>query len=364
LLTKRQLNRALLARQMLLERQKVKPLAAIERLMGMQAQVPRPPFGGLWTRLQNFERDDLLRLLREKKVVRATAMRGTIHLLTVGDYRMLRPALAAMLAGGATGVVGKRMGGTPAPDELLDLGRRFFGDTPGPFDEFRKLLKHTYPKCDERAMAYTVRMGLPLAMIPTDVAWGFPANAGFALAEKWLGQTIPAESPPLDAIVLRYLAAFGPATPSDAQTWSGLRTLREVFERLRPSLVTFTDEKKRELFDLPDAPRSDAESPAPVRFLPEYDNVLLAHADRSRIISDVDRKRIVTPNLMVIGTFLVDGFVAGSWKAADKKKTAALTLTAFTRLTKKTVSLLEAEGEAMLAFYFPDSKARSVSLAP
>jgi hypothetical protein len=362
-ITKRQLNRALLARQMLLERQKATPLAAIERLVGMQAQIPRPPFGGLWTRLDNFERDDLLRLLREKKVLRATAMRATIHLLTASDYCLLRPALAEMLAGGASSVVGKRLAGSPTREELLDLGRDFFGNTPGPFEEFRSLLKRTYPTGDERAMAYAVRLGLPLAMLPSDVTWGFPANAGFCLAEKWLGRKIPVESPPPEKIALRYLAAFGPATPADAQTWSGMRAWRQVFERLRPSLVTFTDEKKRELFDLPDAPRPDEDTPAPIRFLPEYDNVLLGHADRARIISDQDRKRILTANLIVIGSFLVDGFVAGGWKVADKKKTAVLTLTAFTKLTKKTVSQLEEEGVAMVRFYFPEAKAVSVAVA-
>ena len=137
-LGRRQLNRALLARQMLLERQKVTPLAAIERLVGMQAQVPRPPFGGLWTRLQRFEREDLLRLVRDKKAVRATAMRGTIHLLTAGDYRLLRPALAPILEAGARTIVGKRMTEAPGTEELLALGTDFFGNTPAPFREPRR----------------------------------------------------------------------------------------------------------------------------------------------------------------------------------------------------------------------------------
>jgi len=363
-LTKRQLNRALLARQMLLERQKTTPLAAIERLVGMQAQIPRPPFGGLWTRLQRFEREDLLRLIHEKKVVRATAMRGTIHLLTASDYRMLRPALAGMLAAGARTIVGKRMTEAPGTEELLDIGRDFFGNWPAPFDEFRKMLLFRYPELDVRAMAYTVRLGLPMVMVPTDAIWGFPSNAGFALAEKWLGQKIPVESPPLEKIVLRYLAAFGPATPADAQTWSGLRALRDVFERLRPKLVTFRDERKRELFDLPDAPRPDEGTPAPVRFLPEYDNVMLSHADRTRIVSDEDRKRVVTTNLIVIGSFLVDGFAAGTWKIGEKKKSVTLLLTVFRTLAKTTTAKLEEEGEAMIRFYFPEAIDHAVRVVP
>jgi len=340
-LSTRQLNRALLARQMLLERQKVTPLAAIERLVGMQAQVPRPPFGGLWTRLQRFEREDLVRLVRDKKVVRATAMRGTIHLLSASDYLMLRPALGQMLAAGANTIVGKRMTEAPATGELLAIARDFFGKTPAPFDDFRKVLQLKYPTHDVRALAYTVRMGLPLIMVPTDGTWGYPSNAGFALAEKWLGQKIPMDSPQLEKGVLRYLAAFGPASPADAQNWSGLRALREVFERLRPKLLTFRDERKRELFDLSDAPRPDGDTTAPVRFLPEYDNVLLGHADRTRIVSDENRKRLVTKNLIVIGSFLVDGFVAGAWKTEEKKKSATLVLTSFGKLSRETKAELE-----------------------
>src|SRR5207249_1632567 len=150
----------------------------------------------------------------------------------------------------------------------------------------------------------------------------FSSNADFSLAERWLGAKFPAKPMSLDALMLRYLAAFGPATPGDAQTWSGLRGLREVFERLRHKLVTFRDERKRELFDLPDAPRPDEDVPAPIRFLPDYDNLVLSHDDRTRILADEHRSRILTPNLQVRGSFLVDGFVAGSWSTKRQKKTA------------------------------------------
>ena len=353
-LTKRQLNRALLARQMLLERQKAAPLAAIAQVVGMQAQIPRPPFGGLWTRLKDFEREDLLRLIRDKKAVRATTMRGTIHLHTVDDYLLLRPALATFLASAANTVVGKRIQGVDV-EAIYETGREFFGETAASFDAFRKHLDTTHPKLDTRALAYTVRLGIPLVMVPTDVMWGFPGNAGFTLAERWLGRKVPTEYQ-LEKIVLRYLAGFGPATPADAQNWSGLRGLRPVFEKLRPRLVTFRDEKKRELFDLPDAPRPDEDTPAPVRFLPEYDNAVLGHADRTRIVSDEYRKRFVTTNLIVLGSFLVDGFGAGTWRTEEKKKVVTLLLRAFAKVTKRTISELEAEGEAMLRFYFPEAR--------
>lgn len=347
---------------MLLEREKIPTTAAIERLVGMQAQIPRPPFTGLWTRLQRFDREDLLRLLREKKAVRATAFRGTIHLMTTKDFLSLRPVLAPMLVGGASSIVKKRMSDVDH-DELLEKGRAFFGKTPAPFDSFRKLLEKEHPTLDIRAMAYTVRMGVPLVMVPDDGAWGFPRDAGFALAEKWLGATFPTKPTSLEALVLRYLAAFGPATPGDAQTWSYLKNLRPVFEALRPQLVTFRDERNRELFDLPDAPRPDEDTPAPVRFLPEFDNILLGHDDRRRIIADEHRPRIFLKNLQVLGAFLIDGFVAGAWKTERKKKDAVLTLTPFVPIPKKTVAALEQEGEALLGFLEPDAANRAVQVA-
>lgn len=347
---------------MLLEREKISTTAAIERLVAMQAQIPRPPFMGLWTRLQRFEREDLLRLLREKKAVRATAMRGTIHLMSTKDFLSFRPVLAPMLVDGANSIVGKRI---PHVDReaLLEKGRAFFGKTPAPFDGFRKLLEKDHPALDIRAMAYTVRMAVPLVMVPDDATWGFPRDAGFALAEQWLGAKFPAKPMSLEAVVLRYLAAFGPATPSDAQTWSALKNLRPVFEALRPKLVTFRDERERELFDLPDAPRPGEKTPAPVRFLPEFDNILLGHDDRRRIIADEHRPRIFLKNLQVLGAFLLDGFVAGSWKTERKKKEAVLTLTPFVPIPKKTVAALEQEGEALLGFLEPDAANRAVHLA-
>jgi hypothetical protein len=353
-LTKRQLNRGLLSRQMLLEREKFAPLAAIEKLVAMQAQIPRPPFMGLWTRLKDFDRLDLLRLLREKKAVRATSFRGTIHLMSTKDFLAIRPALSEMLERGASSIVARRMGGVDVM-ALHQEGREFFGKTATPFDEFRRHLEGKFPKQDVRAMAYTVRMGVPLVIHAADTDWGFSANADFGLAEKWLGAQFPAKPMSLETLVLRYLAAFGPATPGDAQVWSGLRGLREAFEKLRPKLVTFRDERKRELFDLPDAPRPDEDTPAPVRFLPEYDNVLLAHDDRTRIVADEHRGNVFLKNLQVVGTFLVDGFVAGTWKLECKKKSAVLALKPLAPIVKKSASALEMEGDALLRFLEPDA---------
>jgi hypothetical protein len=357
------LNRALLARQSLLERQSATALSVVEQLAGMQAQVPRPPFIGLWTRIAGFRRDELLTLFRKKKVVRATAMRGTIHLLSTKDFLHFRPRLADVLVRGAESIVGKRLGGADI-EPFYKAGREFFGRRSAPFEDFRAVVEARFPKLDTRAIAYTVRMGLPLVMVPSaDDRWGFPSNADFTLADAWLKKAVPASAPDVESIVLRYLAAFGPATPADAQTWSGLRNLRPVFEKLRPRLVTFRDEKKRELFDLPNAPRPDADTPAPVRFLPEYDNVALSHDDRTRMIADEHRGKLILKNLIVVGGFTVDGFIAGTWRVDVRKTEATLSVTPFAKLSKAAAADVFAEGERLLEFVEPDAVTRVVKVA-
>src|SRR6185369_5179811 len=365
LLTNRQLNRALLARQMLLARTETGALNAfsvVERLAGMQAQVPRPPFVGLWTRLAGFRREDLLTLLHRRQVVRVTAMRGTLHLMSARDYISLRGSLQPGLTRGMLSILRERTAGIDLA--ALDReARAFFGGAPATFDAFRDHLKARDPECDERALAYTIRTHLPLVQVPTETAWGFPAAADFAMADAWLGTPVSTEPASAEALVLRYLAAFGPATPGDAQVWSGLQGLRDVFAALRPSLVTFRDERKRELFDLPGAPRPidpEDDTPVPVRFLPEFDNLVLSHDDRRRILADEHRPLVVTKNLQVKATFLVDGFVAGIWKTERKKKTAALIIEPFGALAKKTRAALEEEGDALLRFLEEDAAEREV----
>lgn len=289
-------------------------------------------------------------------------MRGTLHLMTAADYVALRGALQPMLTKGMQAILRERAQDLEM-DALQAEARTFFGGAPATFDALRDHLKAKHPKADERAMAYAIRMHLPLVQVSTDDAWGFPASADFALAEDWLAKKVPTGEAPAHALVRRYLAAFGPATPRDAQVWSGLQSLREAFEELRPELVTFRDERKRELFDLPDAPRPAEDSPAPVRFLPEFDNLVLAHDDRTRVIADEHRPRVTLKNLQVRATFLVDGFVAGAWKVERKRKAATLVLEPFGKLARKTVSELEREGDALLRFVEDDAEVREVRCA-
>ena len=286
-------------------------------------------------------------------------MRATLHLMTAPDFVALRGALQPALSRGFR-TIAKGRKATLDLEALDALGRAFFGKTAAPFDALRETIKTRYPKGDERAMAYAIRCTVPLVQVPDDSPWGFPAQAGFTLADTWLKKKVPAADAPARALVRRYLAAFGPATPADAQAWSALQGLREVFEAMRPELVTLRDERKRELFDLPEAPRPEEDTPAPVRFLPDFDNLVLSHADRTRVIAPEHRTRLTTKNLLVPATFLVDGMVAGTWKVECKKAVATLLLTPFGALPKKIKNEVEAEGDALLRFMEPDAGTRVV----
>ncbi len=365
-LSLRELNRATLARQMLLSREKrtkATALRVIERLAGMQAQWPKPPYIGLWTRIEDFARDDLTRLFVRRDAVRATMMRGTIHVVSTKDYVRWRSAIQPLLTRGMRSILREHADAIDL-NALVAEARAFFAEEPRTFTELREHLvkrKHQ-PKIPERAMGLAVRYHVPLAMVPNDAPWGFPASADFAVAESWIGKPI-GTSDETEALVLRYLAAFGPATVADVQEWSGLSGLREVVERLRPKLVTFRDARKRELFDLPKAPRPDADVDAPVRFLPEFDNVILGHADRSRFIAEEHRSFVFLPGLRVLQTFLVDGMVAGTWKSERTKRAATLVVEPFGTLTKKAERDVATEGEALLRFVESDADAFDVRFA-
>ncbi len=204
-------------------------------------------------------------------------------------------------------------------------------------------------------MRYTVRTHIPLIQVPTDTRWSYPGNPKFTLAEAWLGQPIPTDEN-VRELIFRYLAAFGPATAADVQTWSGLGQLKDVLKQLRSELVTYRDERKRELFDVPDAPVPDANTPAPPRFLPEFDNLLLAHKDRTRVVADEHRSKVYLPGLRVAATILIDGFVGGVWKTEQKKGAAVLTIEPFEPLNPVDQAALREEGERLLRFVEPAAK--------
>ncbi|MHB8625955.1 MAG: winged helix DNA-binding domain-containing protein [Aggregatilineales bacterium] len=354
-LTLRELNRATLARQMLLERASLPIPAAIERLVGLQAQLSAAPYVGLWTRLHDFRRDDLASLIESRRVVKATFLRATLHLLTAEDYLLLRTTLLPVLIG-ASETIAKRRGETALDVEsLLTAARRYLTETPRTFAEISKMLTELHPDTDLGSMRYTIRTHLPLVQVPVSGGWSYPGNPKFTLAETWLGQPISTEDN-LRTLVFRYLAAFGPATVADIQTWSGLVKLKDVVDKLKPELVTYRDEKGRELLDLPDIPLPAADTPAPERFLPEFDNLLLSHNKRTRIIADEHRSKVYLPALRVAATILVDGFVHGAWKIEKKKSVATLTIEPFAALTKQNRAALTEEGERLVRFVEPDAK--------
>jgi hypothetical protein len=348
ILTLRALNRATLARQMLLERAALPIAEAVERAAGLQAQVPAPPFVGLWTRLPDFGRDDLTALLERREIVRATLMRSTIHLVTADDYALFRPALQPALDRALSAFFGKRAKGLDA-ERIVSAARASLEEEPRTFAELRGLLSGLYPGADPDAMGYVVRTRLPLVQIPSG-AWGYSGNIRYTLAEDWLERPLADPEMGFRHLVHRYLAAFGPATVQDLQAWSGLVRLKDWMEELRPELRAYRDERGRELLDLPDAPLPDPDRPVPPRFMPEYDNLVLSHADRTRVIADADRPKVFLSAGRVRSTILVDGFVRGAWGIERARGSATLLIEPFAPLAKEERSALAQEGERLVRF--------------
>lgn len=365
MLSRDDLNRATLARQMLLERASgIGVVDAVQRLAGMQAQEPRHPFAGLWMRLEDFDEAALrAALLEERSVVRATLMRSTLHLVSAADYAALRPALQPPAAV-ALRVLGARSKGLDV-DRVLPAARALLAGTPLTFDEIRARLVERFPDVDDRALGYAVRTLVPLVMVPREAErWGFGrGGAQFTLAEEWLGEGLAEEAASARALVRRYLGAFGPASATDAGAWSGIGGMKDVLEAMRDELEVFADSSGRELFDLPGAPRPGADAAAPPRLLPEFDNLMLAWNDRSRVIAGKHRPRVTTKNLRVRATFLVDGRVAGVWTIALKRRVATLTLEPFASVATGARRELEAEAQRLARLIEPDAKDHAVAFA-
>ncbi len=362
-LSLRQLNRATLARQMLLAREASGVEAAVARLLAMQAQWPRPPYVGLWTRLARFERAQLDALLAKRAVVRATFLRGTLHLVTAADYAALRATLQPSLDAGLSSILKDRLDGLDV-GRLEATARGHFAGEPLTFEELRDRFLAADPKADERAMGYAVRMRVPLVMVPdAEEAWGFASKARFTLADTWLKHEVATDGPArLADLVTRTLAGYGPAAVTDLQAWTGIKNLKDAVESLRPRLRVFRDERKRELYDLANAPRPAAETPAPLRLLPEYDSLIATRADE-RFVAKADRKSVYLSALRIAATVLVDGFVAGTWKLDETKGVASLTLTPLRAWSPAVRREAGGEAEALLAFAHPGARRREVRIA-
>src|ERR687898_1300880 len=346
----RELNRAALERQMLLRRRKLSAVEAIEHLVGMQAQAPAPPYVGLWTRLEDFRPDELGRLILERRAVRIALMRNTVHLVSARDCLALRPLVQPVLDRTLFSTRANRAHLEGVDTEaLVAAGWALLEERPRTAKELGEQLQEQWPERDPAALARAIRHLLPLVQVPPRGVWGKSGPAAHTTAESWLGSPLD-PAPSIEDVVLRYLGAFGPATVKDVQTWSGLTRLGEVVERLRPRLRTFRDERGRELFDLPDAPMPDPDTPAPSRFLPEFDNLILSHADRTRFIAEEYRKALASRNGMVPAAFLTGGFVQGTWKTERSRGRASLEIKPFEPLAKEDRDALAEEGEILLRF--------------
>jgi hypothetical protein len=358
-LTVRALNRATLERQSLLRRRATPVPEMLERLVGMQAQTPHTAYVGLWGRIDGFRPEELSDRLLDRSVVRLALMRGTIHLVTARDAWGLRALVQPVLDRAQRGQFGKRLAGVDL-DRVVEMGRTFVDEAPRTFRALGDHLLTQWPEHDRMALEQTVRAGIPLIQVPPRGLWGRSGPVAHTSIEAWLGAP-PAEPLTLDTMVARYLGAFGPASVMDVQAWSGLTRLGEVVERLRPGLETFRDEHGRELFDLPEAPRPDADTPAPPRFLYDFENLLLSYADRTRAIPPGFERDPEARTQESLSTFTVDGFVRGTWRLDRGRDAATLVVTpSGPALSKPEVAALTDEGESLARFLAPDAATRDI----
>ena len=347
----RALNRALLERQLLLSRRALSVPDALEHLVGLQAQNPNGPYFGLWSRLSEFHPDDLAGRIDRRVVVRIALMRWTLHVVTANDCVRLRPQTQPVMERRMRALFGRQLVDVDL-DRLVALGRELVEAQPRSLGDVGRLLAQEWPGYEPSLLGNALAALAPLVHVPPRGMWGRNGRAVQTTAERWLGRPLDAAGPP-DELLRRYLAAFGPATVDDMRTWSGLRGIGCVIERLRPRLLSFRDEHGHELFDVPGAPLPDPATPAPPRFLPECDNAVLAHADRARIVCDAHRRSVTAHK-----TFLVDGFVRGTWKIIRAPKVSTLVISPLAPIEREDRLALAEEGAQLLAFSAGDEDIR------
>jgi hypothetical protein len=336
-LTLRELNRALLERQMLLKRKRLGVQEAVERLCALQAQYSLSPYIALWSRLTGFQRDELTRALEEREVVKSTLFRITLHITSARDY----PYFAAAFLPAA-----QEMTARVTPEQTAKLSRKVHAAS-------KKPLTHEQLEAlaaEEMGGRWRTRILAPLLHLPPSGTWRFWGTPTLLGMKTWLGVDLPDREEGAKRIVERHLAAFGPATQQDLLRFAGVRVgdLRPGLERLE--LRAFRDERGRKLLDLPRAPLPDGETPAPIRFLPKWDSSILAYAppERTRILPEKFRSTVIRKNGDVLPTVLVDGFVAATWNI-DRKR--GLEIEPLRRLTKAERAEIDEEGERLVEFF-------------
>ena len=359
-LTDRQLNRATLARQMLLERSDIGPADAVRFLGGLQAQQSNDPYIALWSRLNGFRHEDLTALIVDRTLARATTMRGTLHLHTADDLIGVRALVGDFLKGIWKSNFLKRFGEEDQKKVLRAGVKLLDANAPMTAGTLGKALKEKFPTAEPLALSMLLQVTETLVQVPPTRVWGNGSAPMLTRVENWLP---PPHTRPLSRVdlVRRYVRAFGPASVNDMQIWCRLTKLGAEFEALRHELVTFESEDGRVLYDFPDAPRPAADTPAPVRFLPLYDNVYLGYDNRRRMLQEADMKRG-----NVLAEFkpavLVDGIVSAGWSVEAKKGAARLVVEPYHKLSKRDQQEIRTEGLAFLSFMQADAKSYDVEI--
>lgn len=355
-LSLRQLNRTLLVRQMLVERVELNPFELVRHLVAVQGQEPNWPYVGLWARLNGFRHEDLAALLRDRRLVRSTMIRRTVHLADAEDFRWLRPTVRPVVHAALQAPYYRAEIEGIDLDELAAAGRELLSGREMSRAQLGRLLAERFPDRHTRRLAESVEVLVPVVHGPDTGAWGAWRNRSVTIniAEEWIGAPM-AEAQP-ETLILRYLAAFGPASVADVQAWAGVTKLAAVMDGLRPRLRVFRDEFGKELFDLPDAPLADANLEVPVRFLPAFDNALLGHKDRRRVIDDEDRNRIAKVASAGVPMYLVDGFVHGRWSLVGD----TVRIQPWHPLSAADEDAVRAEAEHLLGFIAPEATGKVV----
>ncbi|HET9415916.1 MAG TPA: winged helix DNA-binding domain-containing protein [Candidatus Limnocylindria bacterium] len=355
------LNRATLARQLLLERASMSPYDAISHLVGLQAQTATSWYLTLWSRLRDFDPAATGRLLMDRRIVRSWFMRATIHTVTDEDAPVLRAFTQPTIDRAIRGKWAQALAGI----DLAEMQRtiRDFVTTPRTPGELVAHLAERWPGPDSLTMTNAAKAIVPLVQVPPRGVWNRAGMVRFAAMDDWLDRPVPPKVDPAP-ILRRYLAAYGPASAADAQVWSGVTRLGEVFDRMRDELVIFRDSAGRELYDLPDAPRPDSDTPAPPRFLADYDNLLLSHADRSRFATPGLREALTYRSGPIPGALLVDGRMVGAWHLRTDGALTTVVIGVAQPLAPDDEAAVRAEADAMLEFSRPAAGQRAVEIGP
>lgn len=360
-LSRRALTRATLERQLLLRRVKMSAYDAVAHLAGLQAQAPFPPYYALWSRLHGFQPTELASLLESRQVVRIALMRGTVHLVTAADALAWRPVVQVLYDRDLkTNTLHARELASLDHAEVASAARDLLADAPLSGTALGAELAKKWPGSAKASLTHLARGRLPLVQVPPRGVWGKAGQTTYACLDAWVDSPLAPPSP--SSLIKRYLRAFGPASVADVQAWAGITRLGEVAASM--DLRHYRDPDGRELLDLPELTIPDEDVPAPPRLLGPFDQMILSYADRTRIVSDEYRKRVITQNGLVKGTLLVGGQVRGLWEITTSRKAAVVDLSPFEKLPKRDLVTLESAASRLADWAEPAAETREVRVHP